>query len=233
MRIYSCRNLTVWSEENAGRLWKLLSFGFALLFVFVFVLFLFVHRLVFYGLWAGRSRGGWGWGGWGEVEEVCDANWWSQCSHLHHPENINTKVNISSTSMLTSNSIFWKIFSIFWQIFLSFLQIFSIFSQIFSIFWQIISIYWQIYSIFWPFFSLNILTNFFNPLTNLFNILTNLDKIRSIAERPQEFWYTFQSFKQLRETPRKLDSLVKCWGTINKGKTGRRFEMWLRVMPSF
>ena len=37
--------------------------AFSLLFVFVFALFLFVHRLVFYGLWAGRSRGGSGWGG--------------------------------------------------------------------------------------------------------------------------------------------------------------------------
>ena len=129
--------------------------------------------------------------------------------------------------MLTSNSIFWKIFSIFWQIFLSFLQIFSIFWQIFSIFWQIFSIYWQIYSIFWPFFF-NILTKLLNPLTNIFNILTNLDKIRSIAECPQEFWYTFQSFKQLRKTPRKLDSLEKqCWED-NQQRENRQ-KMWVVI----
>ena len=123
--------------------------AFSLLFVYICICIvpLFVPRLVFYGLWAGRSRGGWGWGGWGEVEEVCDANWWSQCSHLHHPENINTKVNISSTSMLTSNSIFWK--NLLANIFKLFTNIFNLFTNLF-----------------------NFLTNNFNLLTNIFNLLT-------------------------------------------------------------
>ena len=171
MRIYSCRNLTVWSEENAGRLWKLLSFGFALLFVFVFVLFLFVHRLVFYGLWAGRSREGGG----GEVVE----RWRRFAMPTGGPSaHICTTLKTSTPRSTFLQHQCWRQTQYFNKSFQSFGKSFRAFSKYFqsfdksfqfsdkyfqstdkyiqsfdhffpSIFWQIFSIHWQIFSIFW------------------------------------------------------------------------------------